>query len=134
MDLFYFNESEARIIKEMIDSFMRRNQQESTIGPPPDISDDMFPPEVYVAKIPFGGIPALQTVSGSPIPGSATCDIYKLWPYTGTGTGSGEEELIAAAFDQTVYNLSSSVVSGEYKIVWREKFGNWITENCPCSI
>jgi len=134
MDFFYFNEDEAKIIADMVSSYLKRNQGEHIIGPPMDLSDGMFPPEVYVAQLPVGGIPALETVSGSPIPGSATCDIYKLWPYAGTGTGSGEEELIAAAFDQTVYNISSSVVTGDYKIVWRDKFGHWITENCPCSI
>jgi len=124
-------ESEANVLRKMITEYRRSGRKLTWLND----DDDLFAPEVYVAKTPSGGIPAL---SGS-ITGSAVCTIYKMDPYTGTGTGSGEDvlELVQAGFDETVHNVSDIAIPGEsYKIVWRDKFGDWVTEtpDCPCTI
>ena len=130
MKAFYISEDDAPILEQMIDQYRRRNQA-SEVNPPgqsedPFNSDDQLTPEVYVAKVPSGGIPARSLVSGEYRPGIATCTICKLWPGSTTAL-----EIVETHFDQPVRNVSSVAVaeSSLYKIVQRDKFGHWVTEN-----
>lgn len=71
-------------------------------------------PETYIAYIPTGGIPAR---SGTTL-GYRDCTIYK--EIDGLLIPSGLPE-------QTVYNLSTKVVSGsQYVPTTRDKFGTWL--------
>lgn len=125
MKAVYLTEEDAVIVRQLIHDFKRQIKT-----PPEDLTnphDDIFTPEVYVAEIPLSGIPPLTKVSGKYIPGSATCNIYKIWPKSGGGF-----ELIVTYFDELVYNVSPITISGtdtaKFKIVWRDKFGDWVTE------
>lgn len=131
---FYIEEDDAKIVNEVISDYRRRNR--ATASPleaeREAEMDDMFTPEVYVAKIPEAGIPALTEDGGSPVPGTATCDIYKVISSM-VGT-----TLVGAEFDKPVYNVSAQSIettseNGDYKIVWRDKYGHWVTEGCPCA-
>jgi hypothetical protein len=79
-------------------------------------------PEVYIAKLPTAGIPAR---TGTTL-GKAVCDIYR------TEFGSVTYELAevlypnGSNFQQIVYNLSTEVISGEYTVVVKEKYGRYI--------
>lgn len=89
-------------------------------------------PEVYVARVPAGGVPAVDegytgtgTGTGSlaaDSPGSASCAVYKV-----VVDSTGAANLIrVAGLDKTIYNLSNQVVLGQsWALVARDKFGYW---------
>jgi hypothetical protein len=84
-------------------------------GPPP--TDDWMPPEVYVAAVPVGGIPARV---GTTL-GSAECVLYKMV--------EGVLEAMDGA-SRTVYNLSAGAIDAGvgYVTVKRDKWGTWLAE------
>lgn len=76
-------------------------------------------PELYVAKVPNGGIPARVGTR----PGRATCEVYRL------SEASDPLDLFLedAQFTLTVYNITSCVATkDDYLPIWRDKFGKWI--------
>lgn len=74
--------------------------------------------DVYIARVPAGGIPALSDVgTAGDTPGSATCQIYKI-------DSSGV--LVDAGFSLTVYNLSREPIDSKYVPVYKTKFGKWV--------
>lgn len=108
--------------------------------------DSWQTPEVYVALVPLGGIPALYfgwdpapTVTGtgsvvdgitgtgpqSDRPGSAECQIWKI---VDDGTGLKILERVGN-LTQTVYNLSTSSISQQWVSIHKTKFGHWIVSN-----
>lgn len=107
---------------------------------PSVIEPDPTAPEVYVAIIPDGGMPARLGT----IPGSAECTIYRF------DQSVDPAQLQALDFTKRVYNVfTSEIAAGEYVIVGREKFGVWVvqitssadvttaghtTEECGCPI
>lgn len=86
-----------------------------------DAGEDHQAPETYIAIPQTGtGIPALEEVGTSgpgegDIPGSEVCDIYRV-------VGN---ELRPVGLSKTVYNVSSSIISGSWIPVVRDKFGKW---------
>lgn len=137
--LGFIKEDDIPILQQMIAEY-RRHNREGDIQPhiliEEEPADDIFTPEVYVAKTPVGGIPALEveiypaTGSIHYVPGKARCDIYKLWPRTSLT----EQELIATIYDQLVYNVSQHRIDSLFKIVWRDKYGDWVTDCGPCEL
>ena len=82
-----------------------------------DFEEDHLTPETYVA-LPqsAGGIPGLTT--GPPdVPGSDTCDIYKI---------NADDELVDAGFTRKVYNLSTTVIPQDWVQTNRTKYGKWL--------
>lgn len=87
-------------------------------------------PEVYVARIPPGGISALSvgantgTGTGTPatsddVPGSTLCPIYQL-------ITDGGIRLISIGVSYQVYNLSiEPVKAGRWVLISRDKYGKW---------
>jgi hypothetical protein len=88
-------------------------------------------PEVYIAKVPPYGIPALNpaetgfTGTGTladDVPGFAECDLYRIVP---SGTSVWELKRVQKAV--TVFNLSSTeVAGGEWIPASRDKYGFWL--------
>lgn len=75
--------------------------------------DEHQAPEVYVAKTPSGGIPALANDE----PGSAACYVYRII----------EGSIGSIGARRIIYNLGSTAVSGDEWIpVIRDKFGAWL--------
>lgn len=115
---------EAKLLKEMIRELRNRNRSE----PSSEITETYLTPEVYVAEVPPGGIPAMRfsaSTPGSLVMDPASCTIYKIV----------NGELVANEFKQNVYNVSTVPISKaatNYKIVWRDKYGSWITEGHGC--
>lgn len=82
------------------------------------LGEDHQSPEVYIALVPEGGIPAL-TGSGAEgdTPGSVECDIYTI----ADGTLS-----VVDGLSKDVYNLSTTDVEAGWVLVARNKMGHWI--------
>lgn len=128
-DAYFLNDNDRRTLKELIREFENRRQNQSSQS-----GDEKPPqaPEVYVARVPAGGIPALDegytgtgTGTGSiapDMPGSAVCAVYRL-----VVDSAGTPYLIRVAdLNKVVYNLSSSIVTGNgWILVSRDKFGYW---------
>lgn len=77
--------------------------------------------DCYVAKLPDDGIPALSYNGGiNSGPGYADCDIYKIIE------DSSSYVLIEAGFQEKVFNISDSAITGNYAKITRDKYGMWI--------
>lgn len=91
------------------------------VGPWDDVPQA---PEVYVARTPAGGIPALVEQAGTGIadqPGSATCRVYRLLPQAG-----GKRLRPIPGLTKLVYNLSNSPIGAfRWVLVARDKLGDW---------
>lgn len=86
------------------------------------LEQEQTTPEVYVIKTPVGGIPAIESLgtgdSGTQVPGSAECDIYRLLDTAPL--------LYNCGFTKTIYNLSRQDLPEEqWLLVVRDKFGSW---------
>lgn len=126
----YLTEDDAQILREALTDFRLRNQGAGAqpTGVLGDSGETIFTPEVYVALLPEAGIPAMTGTT----PGSASCTIYK------TSVVGGVRVLVQTYFSQTVYNISETAIErsaerGDFKIVWRDKYGQWLTEGFPCA-
>lgn len=86
--------------------------------------------DVYIAKVPEDGIPALTETSGTgtgdfDIPGSVACDIYHIID----DTVSGDPELVPIeGLSKTVYNLASVEIVEGWTLINKTKGGRWIAD------
>lgn len=152
--VYALTEADRKAVAELVQAHNRRiGNTQNRPGPP---LDDGSAPEVYIAKTPAGGIPALAdlqcfddgslgtgTGSGTGVgtapndariihqPGSADCDIYRL---VEKGEGCGAEMEIVTGVSRTVYNIfPKAAPGGAWVIVWRDKFGRWVVTIFPPS-
>ncbi len=82
-------------------------------------------PEVYVARVPQPGIPALTVVNpGEDKVFSRVCDIYRL------KYNISDQQMVLhdMGLRHQVYNVSQDVIDSLYAIIRRDKYGNWIAE------
>lgn len=91
--------------------------------------DDEQSPDIYIARVGAGGIPASSDVGtgsvavGTDVPGSADCDIYRV-DYDGTFSKVTDVR-------KTVYNVyPTAIAEHTWAIVARDKFGNWLALSC----
>lgn len=109
------SDDDVSILSQVIDWW--RTHREG--GPPKDTAPiPTTAPEVYIAKVPTAGIPAMSGV----VPGSAECDIYRIAD-SGTATPSLEA---VDLYTKTVYNTLSTAASAGYVPISRDKFGHWL--------
>lgn len=124
------SDDDIRILREMVNAHRNRGVTETvsrSIRPVPDPQS----PDVYIARAPEGGIPGIDentTGTGSPgwmddIPGSASCEIYKLSPANGIQT------LKRLGWYKTVYNFGPAITGSKLLIIVRDKFGTWVATN-----
>lgn len=124
-------DADVTLLKEMAEWF-RRKVRTSKGGVPE--SQDQMAPEIYLARTPAGGIPALDegttgtgtgtgTGTNNPtsddIPGAALCDIYRV-------VNSGTSIIKVFTLKALVFNVCTFAVP-EYTwiTVYRDKFGTW---------
>lgn len=98
----------------------------------PEGDEGYLPPEVYVARAPAGGIPALNpgadtgtdgTAATDDVPGTAECRVYRL-----SGVGAAAR-MNYAGFTKWVYNLNGyAVPDGAWVKISRDKFGSWFVD------
>tara|TARA_R110000824_G_scaffold172434_1_gene350267 strand:+ start:6410 stop:7168 length:759 start_codon:yes stop_codon:yes gene_type:complete len=82
--------------------------------------------DVYIARIPVGGLPALNENEGATgssttleddTPNSIVCDLYRI-------AASGF--MVPVGLSKRVYNISTSEIAESWASVHRDKFGKWI--------
>lgn len=122
--VFFLTDSDRRALQTLIDR--ERRGIRNTTGRANDgggIEDqEQQGPEVYVALVPAGGIPARVGI----VPGSAVCTIYQIHEEV-VGTGIEAELTPITGTTRKVWNLSLSAIDGgEYVPVHRDKFGSWL--------
>lgn len=132
--LYLLTDRQVSLLQELLDE--HRGRIRNTVGRPHVPREDYGAPDVYIARVPSGGIPALSPVAGTSLadePGSALCDIYRVLElspaYTGTGSLANRQwYLVKVPTNQRrVFNLTTSSVSGDqWIIVERDKFGAWL--------
>lgn len=98
----------------------RRQRVRNPQGRPAVVSEEITAPEVYVARVPPGGIAGIIDANLS----SVECDVYRRLP--------NGDDLVPAGFTKDVYNLSPFAVRGrQFVPVARDKFGTWyVTASC----
>jgi hypothetical protein len=110
------SDDDVAILRKMADRFRKETTPAEDTGAP---SMDQTP-DTYIAKIPAGGIPAL--IDGAePQPGSAECDIYRIYDDAGT-----KKLYPISNLAKTVYNLATTALALGYALVTRTKGGQWI--------
>jgi hypothetical protein len=120
-DVYYLDREDRENFLALVADLRRRGVGKGS--PPASRDDDHLSPEIYVARTPSGGIPALGEngtgTSGDDVPGSATCQIYRVALST---------EILTPvwSFSKKVYNLNESAVLGDkWILVVRDKYGDW---------
>lgn len=115
--------------RELTQEAISRAQRQSARQFPPreESADQYFTPEVYIARTPPGGIPALAEETGTAnqdFPGSAECPIWR----TLYDQATASPRMAYAGFTREVLNLSHEAIGGgRWVICWRDKFGAWFT-------
>ncbi len=126
---YVWSEEDIAVLRQMAREFKTRNQ--SSAGRDKSLPPPGQAPEVYIARSPSGGIPAMveepnQGTGTTPIefPGSATCNIYRL-----LRTGTADPSLNQIPIVELVYNLGSvDVPEDTWVKVTRDKFGSWLVD------
>jgi hypothetical protein len=129
MPYYLLTEAEIALLQKVIDRELGRpiNAPQR----PVPVFDSPPAPDTYIAWPPSGGIPALTLTGdagpdgGADLPGSATCDIYKI------DTSDTPELVAISGLDKTVYNLSEMKVPQRWILVTRTKGGQWIVTWAP---
>lgn len=142
-EAFALTDADRKIVQTLIDEY-RARPRKSVGGIARDVSldlEDGLPPEVYVAKVPTGGIPFIGTaayiipdtdpeqygtgtgtgeVGTGDRPQYADCPIYRvLYRY-------GVPQLEYAGFTKRVHNsLPVTILADTWVIVARDKWGTW---------
>lgn len=124
MALRDFSDEDMRKIQNLLDQESRRVNSSKTADDPSYIDKS---PDVYVAKTPSGGIPAMIGLE----PGYAECEIYKQLPVSFGSDQTKIEALLNpdnSSYTQLVRNVSSSSITNEYVVIKRDKFGFWMVD------
>lgn len=126
--IYGLTDEDRRILTNMIAE--QKNRSGNTTGRQGSQAidhEEILAPEVYLAKVPGSGITAMTTSGGVDIPGSASCNVYRLLNVSGV-TGL----YIVTGLTRTVYNLSSKAIpapsSNTYIRIVRDKFGSWVAD------
>jgi len=72
--------------------------------------------DLYIAAPPVGGIPARSGTT----PGRAECQVWKI------DKDHANRTLILAHPDEVVYNVSETVITDDYVIISKTKYGRWV--------
>lgn len=119
-----FSDKDVAVIKDLVQWW--KSQRANTVNRPrTDVTEDWPAPEMYIARAPVGGIPALvRNDTGTliadltdDVPGSAVCQVYRL-----------EEGEVVQVSDlkKTVYNLLPVAIPARaWLTIMRDKFGDW---------
>jgi hypothetical protein len=121
-DAKVLSEADQKLLQTWLD-WSRRQPRGDPAGLGPDV-DLSAAPEVYIARTPTGGIPALVAGSGGALdkPGVASCAVWRI-----LGTSTRPELKAVEGLKRTVHNLTTAVIpADQWVLVAREKFGSWV--------
>lgn len=121
---FLLNEEQARVFRGLMDLERRQvltTQNRAEVPP----KEDYLAPDVYIAKTPEDGIPALNSSVDPPVIEYIDCEIWRV-------ADNGEEPHtleVLTDFKLRVYNLYAFAIPGNAFIrIEREKFGVWTAD------
>lgn len=126
-ELFALTRQDRNLLDELHRRLGTLRENAPSARLPIDITDEPpQAPEVYIALVPSGGIPACEgtTGTGGPnfeagdVPGYADCGIYRL--VNGI--------IYYTRQTKRVYNLSGDVITQQWITVKRDKFGQWFAD------
>lgn len=117
---------QERLIQQMINEVRQLRINNPRAGGERQFTEgeDHQAPEVYIAKVPDDGIPAMEVpYSGAPQVGAVECDIYSV-----QNTATGLEILPCGGGPQLVFNISKAEIttSSPYVLIVKDKSGGWI--------
>lgn len=112
----------ANDVRAVIDDF--KKDRSGTLGGGA-VETDYTGPQVYIAEIPEGGIPAMTGTT----PGAAACAIYKIvGGFAGMPDEGGAELIEVFGASRVVYNISGFAIAGSSRIpVIRDAYGRWLS-------
>jgi len=133
-DLYFLSETDLIVLREVID--WAKNTRLNPLVPrtrfgQAEPEDDLQSPDVYLAKVATGGLPAMEEAGTAPgddydQPGVGACDIYAI-DDDELGTGGTPELQPVANLSVTVYNLSCETIeAGRWVTIQRTAFGKWV--------
>lgn len=124
--LTVLSEKDLAILKEMVQDWERNRRPLRSVFRSLTEGDDQNSPDVYIAKPPVGGIPALEggdEPAEDDIPGKAECEIYQII-HNGDTSPTLKKLDIA---DKLVYNVSKSdIPETKWTVISRTKTGKWV--------
>lgn len=122
---YILSEDDVRILREFLYVYNRQQRYVNAFGRGPDNkidNEEMHTSELYIARSPSLGIPALQSMGSTgigDIPGSALCTVFK----TSQSADLTED---VTGYQHTVYNLATTAIPGNsWVIIVRDKYGKW---------
>lgn len=116
----YLTEGDYVLLLEMLREYRRERKN---LDRPIDETTSQKSPDVFIARVPDAGIPALSLVGtagtegGEDTAGSATCDIYRV---------ATDGSLEAYERQKEVFNVHSTAVGGDYTVVIKSKSGTYL--------
>lgn len=123
------SEEDAEILRRIIREIKQNPRPQSRYREEREIGQS---PEVYVARTPPGGIPAIFDYPGTAadIPGSAECDVYRATVVDGV-----RRLFEVTGLTRIVHSLSYTAVPGNiYVKIERDKFGVWWVSSTPAQL
>lgn len=132
--LYALTKEERDILREMVKEYRGRRHNTPTRA---QTADSSQAPEVYIAKVPSAGIPALKkgtTGTGTHThdqPGSAMCSLWNVNAQAYLQNTSNPlvlAAMLAASqpIKRLVLNLGQKTIPTGYILVCRDKWGQWI--------
>lgn len=119
--IYTLTDDDRNILRDLIADWKRRLRNQPRQE---EVDEEQGTTEVYVARSPAAGIPALTEDIGASIadePGYADCYIYRIV----INAGIPELQPISNFF-RRIYNLCTEDIPGDsWLIVARDKFGFW---------
>lgn len=124
------SEKDAEVLKRLLDRVRSLPINTTGRGAVPPVEEGFQTADIYVARVPAEGIPAIEEASGVSIrdkPGCADCDIYRIIPSaTEVGIPCDSDLQPIYGLSRRVHNFSSSEIAGDTWILTaRDKFGYW---------
>ena len=128
--IYGLTEDDLKVLKALVEESRQRPVSVSSVA---GIKPDLEPaPELYVVRIPHGGLPGAavgETGTGTDdlvddVPGQARCEVYR-------AIGDGPTlQMIDTGVMVDILNLSSTGrAEGEWAVVARDKYGYWYLVN-----
>jgi hypothetical protein len=126
MPQFFLSESDVEMLKRFRD-YLHSTRRNGRAGDSPP--DDFQSTDVYIAKVPTGGIAGIYEPVGTGSnsePSYAVCQVYSIY-YNST---SGNDELLAVTgLTPRVYNIGEEAIAADsWVVIAKTKFGQWVTD------
>lgn len=136
--IYVLNEEDVAVLRRLI-AESRSTPRGVRVHPASRETEDIVAPDVYIARVPPTGIPALDLGeetgtgtgsgdTGDDVPGYADCQFYQIINTYPGDTGPPSIEVLDMG-EERVHNLSQSAIpGGTWVLAIRDKTGAWIAQ------